>query len=116
MPPNLNHMSSISLPKHHLSQRPEPPSGLGLDTIDSATKFLFGQSVGTLKQNKQGPDFAEAFCYAQSNIVVRATLGPLKALYGDAKADECHRICRGFAQPFVDEAFRADATKKAIQG
>jgi cytochrome P450 len=85
-------------------------------TMDSATEFLFGQSVGTLKQNKQVPDFAEAFCYAQRNIVVRATLGPLKALYRDAKADECHRICRGFAQPFVDEAFRANATKKAIQG
>jgi cytochrome P450 len=85
-------------------------------TIDSATEFLFGQSIGTLKQTKQGPDFAEAFCYAQRNIVVRAMLGPLKTLYRDAKADECHRICREFAQPFVDEAFRADAKKKATQG
>jgi cytochrome P450 len=84
-------------------------------TLDSATEFLFGQSVGSLKQIKQGPDFAEAFCYAQRNIIVRATLGQLKALYRDAKADECHRICRGFAQPFVDEAFRVNATKKAIQ-
>jgi cytochrome P450 len=84
-------------------------------TIDSATEFLFGQSVGTLKRTRQGPDFAEAFWYAQRNIVIRAMLGPLKVLYRDAKADECHRLCRKFAQPFVDEAFRADAAKKANQ-
>jgi hypothetical protein len=34
MPLNLNHMSNTPLPKHYPSQRPEPPSGLGLNTKD----------------------------------------------------------------------------------
>ncbi len=82
-------------------------------TIDSTTEFLFGKSVGTLKQAGQGPDFAEAFSYSQRNILVRAMLGPLNALYGDAKAEECNRMCREFAQSFVDEAYRTVETQKA---
>jgi cytochrome P450 len=80
-------------------------------SIDSATEFLFGHSVNTLKKTQQGPDFAEAFYYAQRYIIVRATFGPFKALYRDAKADKSIRTCREFAQPFVDEAFRAAEAK-----
>ncbi|OHW96082.1 n-alkane-inducible cytochrome p450 [Colletotrichum incanum] len=82
-------------------------------TIDSATEFLFGQSVGTLKKTRQGPDFAEAFHYAQRAIIIRGMLGRLKVFYRDPKADECNRICREFAQPFVDEAFRVVEARKA---
>ncbi|EFY96492.1 cytochrome P450 [Metarhizium robertsii] len=74
-------------------------------TIDSATEFLFGQSVGSLKKTaKTELDFAEAFNYAQDAIRMRNILGPLANLYRDPKADRCNKICREFAQQFVDKA------------
>ncbi|PVH90583.1 n-alkane-inducible cytochrome P450 [Periconia macrospinosa] len=85
-------------------------------TIDSATEFLFGQSVGTLKKSRSGPNFAEAFHYAQRGIIVRGMLGPLKAFYRDPKVDECNRICRDFVQPFVDDAFHAVEASNANKG
>jgi cytochrome P450 len=95
-----------------------------LYTLDAATEFLFGQSVGMLKERKSTgefgtskrstgePGFAEAFHYSQKAALTRSTLGPLSALYRDRKADDCNRICRGFAQQFVEEAVYAAATKK----
>lgn len=77
-------------------------------TIDSATEFLFGQSVGSLKKSSQSePDFAQAFNYAQEAIRMRNILGPLARFYNDPKADRCNKLCREFAQQFVDEAVRA---------
>lgn len=73
-------------------------------TIDSATEFLFGQSVGSLRKTRSEPDFAKAFNYAQDAITMRGLLGPFKVLYRDPEADECNRICRDFAQQFVEEA------------
>lgn len=81
-------------------------------TIDSATEFLFGQSVGTLKKSQSDVGFAEAFHYAQKAIIIRGTLGPLSVFYRDRKADECNRICREFVQHFVEEAFHAVEIKK----
>ncbi|KAJ9294863.1 hypothetical protein DTO271G3_6425 [Paecilomyces variotii] len=81
-------------------------------TIDSATDFLFGQSIGTLKQSHSELGFAEAFHYAQKAVLLRGTLGPLNAVYHDRKADKCYRICRDFVQQFVDEAVYAAATRK----
>jgi cytochrome P450 len=81
-------------------------------TIDSATEFLFGQSVGTLKKTQSDVDFAHAFHYAQRAVIMRGMLGPLKIFYLDRKADECNCICRDFPQQFVEEAFRAVAAKK----
>ncbi|KAF2147782.1 n-alkane-inducible cytochrome P450 [Myriangium duriaei CBS 260.36] len=81
-------------------------------TVDSATDFLFGQSVGTLKKTHAELDFAEAFQYAQKAVIIRGTLGPLNMIYRDRKADECERICRDFAQQFVDEAFQAVERQK----
>ncbi|KAL2815516.1 n-alkane-inducible cytochrome P450 [Aspergillus granulosus] len=81
-------------------------------TIDSATDFLFGESIGTLKKTSSEPSFGEAFHYAQKAIIVRGMLGPLNYFYRDRKADECNRLCRGFAQRFVDEAFNAAEVKK----
>ena len=81
-------------------------------TIDSATEFLFGQSVNTLKKTQSDLGFAHSFHYAQSAILTRGTLGPLSIFYRDGKADGCNRICREFAQQFVDEAFRAAETRE----
>jgi cytochrome P450 len=76
-------------------------------TIDSATEFLFGQSVGTLKVTQSEPGFAQAFHHAQKAIITRGMLGRLSVFYRDRKADECNRVCREFVQRFVDEAFHA---------
>ncbi|KAF9891256.1 hypothetical protein FE257_004820 [Aspergillus nanangensis] len=77
-------------------------------TIDSATEFLFGRSVGTLKKNEQETAFADAFHYAQADVLRRGMLGSfLTRLFPDPKADECNRVCREFVQGFVDEAFQA---------
>ena len=81
-------------------------------TIDSATEFLFGQSVGALKKSQSELAFAEAFHYAQKAIPIRGMLGPLNAVYRDRKADECNRICRDFVQQFVDEAVHAAEVRK----
>jgi cytochrome P450 len=77
-------------------------------SIDSATTFLFGQSVGSLKKSAQSEsDLAHAFDYAQESIRMRKFLGPLSRFYSDPKADGCNKLCREFAQQFVDEAVRA---------
>lgn len=80
-------------------------------TIDSATEFLFGESVGTLKKTQSELDFAQAFHYAQKAVLTRGMLGPLNMVYRDRKANECNRICREFAQRFVQEAFQAVEVK-----
>jgi cytochrome P450 len=81
-------------------------------TLDSATEFLFNQSVGSLKENGSEPAFARAFQYAQVAIMRRGMLGPLNTFFPDRKADECNRICRAFARRFVEDAIRAAETNK----
>ncbi|RAH85987.1 n-alkane-inducible cytochrome P450 [Aspergillus japonicus CBS 114.51] len=88
-------------------------------TIDSATGFLFGESVHTLRtpvdhsREEEGQvSFAEAFQYAQKAVLVRGTLGRLNAVYRDRKAEECNRRCRDFVRVFVEEAIRAVEMRK----
>ncbi|KAG5933405.1 hypothetical protein E4U53_001007 [Claviceps sorghi] len=77
-------------------------------TIDSATDFLFGQSVGSLKNLPEGEiSFAEAFNYAQDAIRMRSILGSLDMFRRDPKASKCNQICRKLAQHFVEKAFEA---------
>ncbi|KAG6030403.1 hypothetical protein E4U41_000109 [Claviceps citrina] len=77
-------------------------------TIDSATEFLFGQSAGSLKKaSEAGISFSEAFNYAQDAIRMRAILGPLHIFRRDAKSARCNKICRDFAQQFVQQAVAA---------
>ncbi|DAA74512.1 TPA_exp: putative Cytochrome P450 alkane hydroxylase [Trichophyton benhamiae CBS 112371] len=73
-------------------------------TTDSATEFLFGESVGTLKKPQPEFGFSHAFDYSLKNILHKIRLGPLGLLYYDPKAKECNKICREFAQQFVDKA------------
>ena len=82
-------------------------------SIDSATRFLFGQSVGSLKKTAQPDcDFAHAFDYAQEFLRMRKLLGPLAKFYKDPKADDCNEICRNFAQQFVEDAVNAVESEK----
>lgn len=75
-------------------------------TMDSATEFLFGRSVNSLTEVQTEFGFAQAFHYAQNAIITRGTLGPLNIFYRDGHADKCNRICRQFAQRFVEQAFQ----------
>ncbi|KIX95653.1 uncharacterized protein Z520_08773 [Fonsecaea multimorphosa CBS 102226] len=85
-------------------------------TIDSATEFLFGQSVGSLKKMESELNFAQAFNDAQNAIILRATLGPLNLFYHDRRAERSERICRDFAQQFVEQALYAvESGKDAME-
>ncbi|KAI9923720.1 hypothetical protein ASPWEDRAFT_32301 [Aspergillus wentii DTO 134E9] len=81
-------------------------------TMDSATEFLFGHNVRTLRKRRSGvqdpseQDFAAAFNYSQEAIANRARLGPLKYLYRDSKANETDRICHELVSQFVDRALK----------
>ncbi|KAL6900149.1 n-alkane-inducible cytochrome P450 [Trichoderma evansii] len=82
-------------------------------SIDSATAFLFGQSVGSQKKTaKSESDVAHAFDYAQESIRMRKLLGPLGKFYRDPKADRCNKFCQSFGQQFVDEAIHAVESDK----
>lgn len=81
-------------------------------TIDSATEFLFGHSVHSLKKRLAGTrdsteqDFAGAFNYAQKAIAMNLRLGKLKYLRRDRKAEESNHICHKLVEQFVDSALK----------
>ncbi|KAL2816742.1 cytochrome P450 [Aspergillus granulosus] len=80
-------------------------------TIDSATEFLFGHNVHSLKKRVSqavdtDPDFSAAFNYSLDNIVANSRFGPLMFLNRDPKAVESNRICHQMVEQFVDKAMR----------
>lgn len=79
-------------------------------TIDSATEFLFGKSVHSLRMTAEGgpsqATFAEAFNVAQHSVTMRSRLGILRNVYKDRKGMEAIRICHEYVDQFVDEALR----------
>jgi len=80
-------------------------------TIDSATEFLFGQSVDSLRMTageggQSEASFAEAFNYAQHACAQRFRLGWLYNVAGDKKAETATRICHDYVDQFVDAAIR----------
>lgn len=79
-------------------------------TIDSATEFLFGKSVDSLRATASGgpseATFAEAFNKAQNSVAMRTRLGFLRRFYKDKEGMEAIRICHEYVDQFVDEAVR----------
>ncbi|MBE7179626.1 MAG: cytochrome P450 [Terriglobus roseus] len=82
-------------------------------TIDSATEFLFGESVHSLRKGvlaEEGAgsedDFAWAFNYAQSAGVTRNRLGVFRHFVRDKTDDKACRICHEYVDRFVDRAVR----------
>ena len=80
-------------------------------TIDSATEFLFGKGVGSLRQQATGEvtnevAFAKAFNAAQTAISMRSRLGLMRYVYSDKKGDEAIRFCHAYVDQFVDEAVK----------
>ncbi|ORY17101.1 putative cytochrome P450 alkane hydroxylase [Clohesyomyces aquaticus] len=86
-------------------------------TIDSATHFLFGESVGSLldTDNKVGKAFATQFNFAQSEVVKRHRLGPMRRFYRNKQFDEACEFIRAYTGGFVDKALAYNATFKSIQ-
>ncbi|KAG6180225.1 hypothetical protein E4U27_002898 [Claviceps purpurea] len=85
-------------------------------TIDSATEFLFGQSVGSLKKIPDAEiSFAEAFNCAQDAIRMRGLLGPLYIFGRDPKTAKCETICRDIAQKFAEGAIEAVENQRRSQ-
>ncbi|KAH7381094.1 putative cytochrome P450 alkane hydroxylase [Cadophora sp. MPI-SDFR-AT-0126] len=75
-------------------------------TLDSATEFLFGESVDVLRSPEGSEQhlFGQAFDYAQNELSHRVRLGPFLWLYRNREFDiACARVHR-FVDKFVARA------------
>ncbi|RAO64659.1 uncharacterized protein BHQ10_000671 [Talaromyces amestolkiae] len=75
-------------------------------TIDSATEFLFGESVDSLDcSSSEGSDlFAQNFDISQKGLAIRTRLGPLMFLYRDKKFFQSTVEARQYVHRFVQKA------------
>lgn len=85
-------------------------------TVDSATEFLFGESVDTLMDDKIAPPgfvptgfedkqkFANAFNISQNYLSTRAACNTLYFLVNTKKFRECNKLVHDFANYYVDGA------------
>jgi cytochrome P450 len=75
-------------------------------TLDSATEFLFGHSVGSLVPggSYDGQQFAEAFNSSLETLTQRVRLGKLLFIHRDKKFTESCKIVHEFADNFVRRA------------
>lgn len=80
-------------------------------TIDSATEFLFGQSVDSLKaklnagtSDQTESKFAEAFNYVQEDVATRFRKGAFVIFHRDEKAEESKKIVWAYIDQFVARA------------
>jgi cytochrome P450 len=73
-------------------------------TLDSSTEFLFGESTETLTSGANR-EFSEAFAYSLNDVSLGLRLGPWhKFRRTDPKAVDSHRICREYADKYVNHA------------
>ncbi|KAI6360444.1 hypothetical protein MCOR25_006729 [Pyricularia grisea] len=95
-------------------------------TMDSITDFLFGESVKALQAHaspehigagggidgsspwsqKGIEQFAEAWEYAQNDMLFRFILGPVRYIYQDKKANRCVKMIHAHVDRYVDQAIR----------
>ncbi|KAH0542844.1 hypothetical protein FGG08_002798 [Glutinoglossum americanum] len=77
-------------------------------TLDSATEFLFGHSVGSLvpEGSSEGRAFAEAFDYSQTATTKRIRLGKFLFTYRDKKYTQSCKVVHDFANNFVQRALK----------
>ncbi|KAI1809735.1 putative N-alkane-inducible cytochrome P450 [Poronia punctata] len=79
-------------------------------TIDSATDFLLGRSLGTQgSPHGSEPDrFSEAFDYAESVLQRRTELAGLAGLVRDRQFDDACRLIHNFVDKYIHDALRGD--------
>lgn len=92
-------------------------------TLDTATEFLFGESVNSLANSTrevQGPQmkvtavqFADAFNYGQHVLADRAQAGKMYWLYGDKAFKHATKVCHNFVDYFVLKAIAEEEARKA---
>lgn len=89
-------------------------------TLDTATEFLFGESVESLLTEKgcepARGTFAEAFNTAQWWISLKLKSGPLHWALGNKETDRSCGISRAFVGRYVDKALRMDLKRKKEEG
>lgn len=106
--------------QHLIDRIPRDGSTVDLQTLffhltfDSATEFLFGESVNIL-QSPEGSDqvlFAQAFDFAQAETNSRSRLGPFIAFYRNKEfTNACQRV-HNFVDTFV---YRALEYRKMVE-
>ncbi|KAF1814782.1 putative cytochrome P450 alkane hydroxylase [Eremomyces bilateralis CBS 781.70] len=80
-------------------------------TIDSATEFLFGESVNSLSSDdttglSEEVQFTKAFNQALELTVMNLRLGPLSRFWYNPKEAECKKVCWDFLDKYVDKALK----------
>jgi cytochrome P450 len=97
-------------------------------TLDSATEFLFGESVNsqlasllscdgvsTSRPKPQGNAFATAFDKAQMTLATRARLQTMYSLYNPSSSQQNCKDCHSFIDHFVRLALRKDLQEKELE-
>lgn len=95
-----------------------PPNGTTVDlqplfynfTIDSATEFLVGQSVGCQGSGpgSAGWEFSQALDYAEAAIEKRNALGKHAWLLRDPKFHESCKVVHRFTENFINETLKGN--------
>ncbi|TVY93097.1 Cytochrome P450 monooxygenase [Lachnellula willkommii] len=84
-------------------------------TLDSATEYLFGESVDSLHVHDGSQEtFASAFDYASSEIPKRYRMGPFVAMYRNRRFFESCKLLHDFVDGFVEKAL-TETTKGGEQ-
>lgn len=113
--------------QHLISKIPRDGSTIDLQslffqlTMDSATEFLFGESVDSLNSSEgsESHAFAAAFDFAQNKLGNRSRLGPWVYFSHDTEFDKACKTIHAFVDKIVYRALarvQALDTEKIIDG
>jgi hypothetical protein len=72
--------------------------------MDSATEFLFGESIDSLGAGDKQPSFAKNFNTSQEGLAIRSRLGPLMIFHRDRAFSKATVEARRFVDQFVQKA------------
>lgn len=77
-------------------------------TLDSATEFLFGESVNSLSSPDDSPqhEFGKNFDFAQSKMSLRSRLGPFLRFYRDKEFNAACAYVHEFVDRIVKKALK----------
>ncbi|KAH9208668.1 cytochrome P450 [Leptodontidium sp. 2 PMI_412] len=122
-----NQVADMELYENHVAKLIQhiPRDGSSVDmqelffrmTLDSATEFLFGESVNSLDDDRVSPtNFAEDFNISQIGLAVCVRMGPLTPFHFDRRFWKATSDARGYANRFVEQAieFRKATDNKIL--
>lgn len=87
-------------------------------SLDSATEFLFGESVNSQLSEKgsEAEKFSHAFDFAQGQLMSRHRLGRLAEWIPDREFEEACRTVHAFCDGYVAKTLRAREAEEKISG